>query len=195
MKNKFTLIFSILAFLFFISCDKEETRVPDFLKHFATVIKTESSIAFQLDNKHVLIPKNVPNLNLKEDDRVILNYTPLANDSIAINTIQLIYLGNIKAIENPNKQITSPIKNIKMWVSGNYLNMFFHVDYHSRKHTPELYRDMLEDEPTLYFSYSRDDDPPGAPTLTYLSFRLDELQGKHFTVYINTCEEKIKFDF
>jgi hypothetical protein len=54
---------------------------------------------------------------------------------------------------------------------------------------------MSADEQTLYFSYSREDDPLGAPTLSYMSFNLESLQKKNFTVFINTYEGQRKFEF
>ena len=58
MRNRTILIFSVITVLFFIGCDKDETRVPDFLVEFATIIKTGSSITLKLDNGNVLIPDN-----------------------------------------------------------------------------------------------------------------------------------------
>lgn len=196
MKNKAILIFSVLILLFFVSCDKDEARIPDFLVEFATVVKTGSTIAIKLDNGKVLKAENTSSVDLKNDDRVIVNYTPIENHSIIINSIQQIFLGEIKSKESPNDLKTDPVKIISIWVSGKYLNMSIQVDYHSKAHSVGLFRDMQANKPTLYFMYSREDDPEGAPTRRYLSFDLESLQKeKDFTICINTYKGERKFNF
>lgn len=130
MRNRTILIFSVITVLFFIGCDKDETRVPDFLVEFATIIKTGSSITLKLDNGNVLIPDNTSSLEVEDGNRVIVNFTPLENNSIRINSIQQIFLGEIKSKESPNDIKAEPIKIISIWVSGSYLNMSIQVDYH-----------------------------------------------------------------
>ena len=73
--------------------------------------------------------------------------------------------------------------------------MSIEVDYHSKSHKTGLYRNMNATHQTLYFSYSREDDPAGAPTLMYLSFNLENLQDENFRVYINTNEGEREFLF
>ena len=196
MKNRTILIFSVITVLFFMACDKDETRVPDFLVEFATIIKTGSSITVKLDNGKVLIPDNTSTLDVKDGNRVIVNFTPLQNNSIKINSIQQIFLGEIKFKESPNDLKTDPIKIISIWISGSYLNMSIQIDYHSKVHSVGLFRDMHSEKPKLYFMYSRDADPAGAPTLRYLSFDLGSLQkNEDFTIYVNTYEGERQFNF
>lgn len=195
MKKSFTLIFSIFFLLFFVSCDKEENRIVNFLVEFATIAKTETSTTIILDDSTILTPENDPNLNLENMDRIILNYTPLENGLININSVRPIFQDTIKEEGYPNEIETSPIKIISIWVSGNYLNMSLQVDYHSKQHTAALIRDMDADENNLYFIYSREDDPLGAPTLRYISFNLEKLQKQNFTIHINTYDEERVFSF
>ena len=195
MKNRHLLILSVILLLFVASCSKDEARIVDFFVEFATIAKTPSSTTILLDNGTVLTPNNASNLDIKDGDRVILNYTPLEDGFISINSIRRILLATILEEGFPAKLETSPIKIVSVWVSGKYLNMSFYVDYHSKPHTAALYRDMRVGKPTLYFSYSRGEDPPGAPTLTYLSFSLERLQKQDFTIYINTDDGERKFEF
>lgn len=189
MNNKLTLIFAIIILPFLLSCEKENTRIPDFFVEFATVKLEDSAIRFTLDNGTVLRPNVDTKLDLEDGDRVILNYTPLKDELITINSARKIFVDSIKAEGYPDKVITSPIKIITIRVSGHYLNMSFEVDYHSKSHATALFRDFNAEKPTLYFSYSREDDPPGAPTLTYLSFDLSSLdKNTSFIVYVNTDE-------
>lgn len=196
MKNKLTLLFSIISLLFLLSCDKELPRTDNFLVEFATVKMVNSSISFELDNENILEPENPTSLDLVNGNRVILNYTPLENGLITINSVRKIFLDTIKEDGFPGEVKTSPIKIISIWVSGNYLNMSFEVDYHSKSHNTAMYRDIDAAETTLYFSYSRGDDPPGAPILNYLSFDLKSLEKKSsFTVYVNSYEGIREFEF
>ena len=194
MRNRTTLIFSVLVLLFFVSCDKKDSRIPDFLVEFATVIKNESSITIQLDNGNILTPEPSSNkLDIEHGSRVIINYTPLENSSIKINSIQQIFLGNIEE-GFPEQLVSNPIKIISIWVSGSYLNISLQADYHSKPHSVSLFRDTNAEKPTLYLSYSREDDPAGAPTRMYLSFNLGDLPNEDFIVYIDTYDGKRRFD-
>lgn len=194
MRKRAALIFSTLVLLCFVGCDKEEKRVPIFLVKYATVVKTESSIAIELDDGELLLPVNSSDLKVEEGNRVILNYTPLEDGTIKINSIQKIFIDNIKTEGYSDKLKSDPVKIITMWVSGNYLNMSFQVDFHSKEHSVALFRDELADKPTLYFMYSRLEDPPGAPTLRHLSFNLDGLEKEDFAIYINTNRGERRFE-
>lgn len=195
MRNRASLIFLTLVFLVFVGCDKDEARIPNYFVEFATVVKTESSIMFELDNGSVLTPDESSNYDLDNGNRVVLNYTPLKSGSIKINSVQAIFLGNIEAVENPSEIESDPVKIISVWKSGKYLNISLHVDFHSKAHSTSLFKDMQLDIPMLYFKYSRLDDPPGAPTLKYLSFDIESLQDENFSIYINTYQGERKFDF
>ena len=194
MRNRTTVIFSVLLLLFFVSCDKEDPRIPDFFVEFATVLKKESSLTIQLDNGNILTPEpSSNNLDIEDSSRVIINYTPLENSYIKINSIQKIFLGNIEE-GFPEQLVSDPTKIISVWVSGGYLNISLQADFHSKPHSASLYRDMKAEKPTLYLSYSREDDPAGAPTQMYLSFNLGNLQNEDLTVYINTNDGKRKYN-
>ncbi len=195
MKNRATLIFSVLALLLFASCDKDETRIPDFLVEFATIIKTESSVRIKLDNGNVLSPEDPFDFDVENGNRVIINYTPLENSVIKVNRIEQIFLGEIKIKEDPNEVKSEPIKIISIWSRGSYLNLSFQVDYHSKAHSVALLKDTQSNTNKLYIVYSREDDPAGAPTLRHLSFNIESLKNEGFTVYINTNNGERKFDF
>ena len=195
MQSKKILLFSFFFLLLFFGCEKESIRIDDFFVEFAIVKKNESNFAFLLDNGKVLTLKSPTNLDLEDGKRVILNYTPLEDGFIKVNSARRVFMDSIKIDGYPENIKTDPVKIISVWVSGNYLNMSLESDYHSKAHQAALFRDMNVNEQTLYFSYSREDDPAGAPTLTYLSFNLESLQKKNFTVYINTYKGKRKLQF
>ncbi|HTN69242.1 MAG TPA: NigD-like C-terminal domain-containing protein [Dysgonamonadaceae bacterium] len=195
MKNRVTLSLSIIFFFFFLSCKKETHRIDNFFVEFATVNKSESILLFLLDDDTKLTPSNPSVLDLKDGMRALINYTPLENSLVKINSYRPIFMDSIRNEGYPDKVKTDPIKIISVWVSGNYLNISFEVDYHSKSHASALFRDTNAEKTTLYFSYSREDDPTGAPTLNYLSFNLNDLKKKSFVVYINTYKGKRKLVF
>ena len=112
MRNRATLIFLTLIFLVFVGCDKDEARIPNYFVEFATVVKTKSSIMFELDNGYVLTPDKSSNYDLDNGNRVILNYTPLESGSIKINSVQVVFLGTIEAVENPSEIESDAVKII-----------------------------------------------------------------------------------
>lgn len=196
MKNKLSLLVIIFFIPFLIACEKESKRIDNYLVEFATVHITNTVITFKLDNGKVLKPEPATNLDIEDGDRIILNYTSLEDEFIKVNQFRKIFVAPIKEEGYPEEVKTSPIKIVSIWVSGDYLNMSFEVDYHSKPHNTAIYRDMQAEEPTLYFSYSRQDDPPGAPSQTYLSFDLNSLEDKTpFTVHVNTDEGMREFVF
>jgi len=195
LKNKFTILFLLIIIPFFFSCEKEMERLDNFLVEFAIVLKTASStISFKLDNGTILIPEKSTTNELENGNRVLMNYTPLENNTIQINNVRKVFMESYHDKGYPEKVIKDPIKVISIWQSGKYLNMSFVVDYHSKTHTTGLFRDIEAEETTFYFSYSREEDPPGAPTQTYLSFNMEELQDKNFTVIVNTYDGVRKFE-
>lgn len=194
MKNKFPILFLLIIIPFLFSCEKETERLDNFLVEFATVQKTGSTITFKLDNGDILSPNKITAFDLENGNRVLMNYTPLENNTIKINNIRKVFMESYQDKGYPEKVIKDPIKIISIWLSGDYLNMSFEVDYHSKTHTTGLFRDTEAKETTFYFSYSREEDPPGAPTQTYLSFNMEELQDKNFTVIVNTYKGVRKFE-
>lgn len=189
----------ILFIIFFttilltLSCSKDEVRLDDYMVKFASVVNIDSSISIKLDNDILLKPTNEANLtNLKDGDRIIINYTLLDENKIKVNGFRKILLGNILHTETIDKIQTDPIKIISIWRSGTYLNMSIEVNYHSQSHKVGLFEDVNNstsiDDKILYFSYSRENDPQGAPTLSYLSFDIKELEKKSFSIIINTYE-------
>lgn len=197
MKSKISLLVAIFIFTLLVGCDKESERIDDYFVELATVNVSASTMTFRLDNGKVLkLESATTTLDVEDGNRVILDYTPLEGDLIKVNRIRKIFMDVIKEQGYPQDVKTAPIKIVSIWVSGHYLNMSFDVDYHSKPHDAGLYRDMQAEEPTLYFSYSRQDDPPGAPTLTYLSFDLKGLEsGTPFTVHVNTEQGMREFEF
>ena len=188
----FYLLLFLISLSLLQSCEKEGKRLDDYWVNFATVVKSNTEVTFQLDNNKVLIPKELKDYKGDIGQRVLLNYSFLRGDTIKVNSVSNILTGNIKLTGYPEQQFTDPVNIQSIWVSGNYLNMILEIDYNKTAHSVALFKKPSLTENALYFSHSTNGDAAGAPVLMYLSFSLDNLRvsgNEHpipFTVYINT---------
>jgi hypothetical protein len=100
--------------------------------------------------------------------------------------------------------VREPIQLESVWLGSHYLNMQFYLNFKSEKHTIKLLADSTalgSDTLRLYFVHNPNNDPPGYPSHTYLSFDLQEVLGvpeniRPTTVQINTSNYGDKaFDF
>lgn len=195
---------SHLLFILFIaiSCDTDkDNRMDDFLLDFATVQKSSGSTSFVLDNYRSLVPKIEPSKEWDEGQRVVINYTFLSGDTIKVNSVSEIYIGQIKSLYGVDDIQTEPIKIQSVWVGGNHLNLIFNVEYYDKAHKIELIHDTSkESDISLYLSYSREDDVPGYSQKMYTSFYLGDIQSEEvedtpFKLYINTTSGLMTYNF
>lgn len=165
--------------------------MDNYLVNFATVLKEGDSYRFQLDNQKTLIPKEVKDYTGKTGQRVVLNYVPLKGDTIKIRSISDIFTHAVQVEGYPEKLVQDPVKIQSVWVSGDYLNMILEIEYHSKPHTVALLRNIASPTADLYFSHSRNDDPPGYRQMLYASFLLTQLKTSGtvpFRLFINTYD-------
>lgn len=166
---------------------------------FATAVQSDSKTMFRLDNNRLLIPNDSYDKNIEQGKRVIINYTPIKGDTVKVNQVLSVLLGSVADKESEVLQ-KDLVKIQSIWVSGGYLNMIFEAEYHSKTHKIELYRNKSNSLSDLYFTYSREDDPPGYAKKMYTSFMLSALYKdnpptKDFTININTHEGIRRFNF
>lgn len=185
---------------FFASCEKTPERIDNFFVHFATVVKQNEVIHFQLDNNKTLIPKELKDYKANEGQRVVLNYIPLTGDTVKIRNVSNIFTGTIDEKGYPEQYHKDPVKIQSVWVAGNYLNMILEVEYHSKAHLIGLLRDTGSPTTDLYFSHSVNEDPPGYPKKLYASFALQTLKASNpspspFRLFIQTHEGLREFAF
>ena len=200
MKRKLFIATLIIGFFLAVGCEKEDERIDNFLVDFATVFVSNRRIFFQLDNQRILIPKGL-NYSGESGQRVILNYTPLRGDTVKVNDVANIFTGAIQMpgfFQQPSKD---PIKIQSVWVDGDYLNMIFEAEYHSVQHLIGLFiMDPSSTPRELYFSHSRNNDPPGYPQTFYASFLIKGLRYPEssdsvpFRLFVNTYEGLREFD-
>ncbi|MDD2226241.1 MAG: NigD-like C-terminal domain-containing protein [Dysgonamonadaceae bacterium] len=201
MQRKLFIATLTIGFFLAVGCEKEDERIDNFFVDFATVVNLDRRISFQLNNRRMLIPKEPINYSGKTGQRVILNYTPLRGDTVKVNHVSDIFTGDIQMpgfFQQPSKD---PIKIQSVWVDGDYLNMIFEAEYHSVQHLIGLFiMDPSSTPRELYFSHSRNNDPPGYPQTFYASFLIKGLRYPEssdsvpFRLFVNTYEGLREFD-
>ena len=200
MKRKLFIATLIIGFFLAVGCEKEDERIDNFLVDFATVFVSNRRIFFQLDNQRILIPKGL-NYSGESGQRVILNYTPLRGDTVKVNDVANIFTGAIQLPDFFQQPSKDPVKIQSVWVGGDYLNMIFETEYHSVQHLIGLFiMDPSSTPRELYFSHSRNNDPPGYPQTFYASFLIKGLRYPEssdsvpFRLFVNTYEGLREFD-
>lgn len=188
----FLLFWIILLLLPVAGCEEEPQRLDDYFVDFATVKKNGSSYRFQLDNGRILIPLET-NYSGQEGQRVILNYAFLQGDTVRIHSAGNILTGEVQSQGFPEKLVKDPVKIQSIWVGGDYLNMIIETEYHSKPHKVALLRNASSPTVDLYFSHSREQDPPGYPQKMYASFLLSNLRTEKnppisFRLFIQTYD-------
>lgn len=191
MKN--ILLFWIVFLLLSVEgCEKATQRLEDYFVDFATVKKNANNTWFQLDNGRLLIPLEI-DYSGQEGQRVILNYVFLNGDTVKINSVGNILTGIVQYEGFPEKLVKDPVKIQSIWVGGDYLNLIIETEYHSKPHKVALLRNISSPTVDLYFSHSREQDPPGYPQKIYASFLIGSLRTEKkppisFRLFIQTYD-------
>lgn len=198
MKRKFFILLPIFLFLA-AACEKKTDRMENFLIEFATVVRTDAHLSFLLDNNKTLIPERLSNYSGKNGQRVIINYTPLRDNIIKVNNLSEIFTGSIQKTETANSLSRKPVKIQSVWVSGNWLNLIFEIQYNSKTHVFGLFQETRATDIDLYLSHSDDNDPPGYAKKIHASFSLSAIKSAGgsstpFRLHINTFEGQRVFD-
>jgi len=192
MKSTLLVLCITLLMLTADGCEKEPKRMDDYFVEFATVKREGTGYRFLLDNGRLLIPLETDYTG-KEGQRVILNYVPWQGDTVKINYISDIFTGVVQSDAFPERYPKDPVKIQSVWVGGDYLNMAIEIEYHSKPHKVALFRDLSSPTIDLWFSHSRENDPPGYPQIMYASFLLSSLRTLNrdsipFKVFIQTYD-------
>lgn len=155
------------------SCEKEPPRLGNYRVEFATAIVENRQTRFQLDNRKILLPSDRKNFGIKNNQRILLNYTALQNNTIIVNRVNPVFTDAIRLL-SPEIWHRVPVKIQSIWVGGDYLNMILEVEYHSKPHKFGVFSHETNKR-TLYFSHDSNGDLPGYPKMMYLSFLLKNI--------------------
>jgi len=194
-------VFCIFFALFLFSC---EDKVIDYGldKYYVEIVTVQSENVFLSDNGKMIVAE--PNENKKKyasDDRVLINYTLLETNvsgdyRVRINGLVKVPQGKLTLTNgtNINSSANDPILLESVWLGSHYLNMQFYINYKSVAHKIALIADSTRlgnDTIRMYFVHDINNDPPGYPSHSYLSFDLKEVLGetgksRPVTVQINS---------
>ncbi|MDD4800486.1 MAG: NigD-like C-terminal domain-containing protein [Proteiniphilum sp.] len=192
---------ALMLFMLLTGCEQEPLRLDDYLVDFATRVRVANNCRYRLDNSRLLIPQEDSNCSGPNGQRVVINYSFLQGDTIRINSVFDIFTGSIQTKGFPEQYASDPVKIQSVWTGGGYLNMIVETEYHNRPHKVALFRDPSAVTVDLWFSHSRDEDPPGYPEKMYASFSLDALRGEDnngpisFRLFIHTLTGLRVFPF
>ena len=171
--------------------------------YYVEIATALNSNEFLLDNgKTIVATPDEIKKTYATGDRVLLNYTLLPSnasgdgDNVRINGSAKVPLGKImlKSDSAIRSEAKEPILLESVWLGSRYLNMQFYFNYMSEKHTMGLLADSARlkgDTLRLYFVHNTNNDPPGYPAHSYLSFDLKDVLGepgkaRPISVQINT---------
>ena len=86
-----------------------------------------------------------------------------------------------------------------LWKTGDFLNLRYRIDYHSRPHTLMLVADestLAGDTLKMELRHSRNDDPEGHWTNLYSSFNIEGYRSRPYTtlqLYVNQVNFNYKY--
>jgi hypothetical protein len=198
---------TVLLFLIIIILSSCENKNVDYGldTYYVELATAQNATEFLLDNGKLIV--TAPGENAKSysfGDRVWLNYTLLSpaasqdNYSVRINGSTKIPLGKL-ALTNESiirSAAKDPVMLESVWLGSHYLNLQFYIDYMSASHKIGLLADstrLESDTIRMYFTHDINNDPPGYPSHTCLSFDLESVLGapgksQPVSVQINTAD-------
>ena len=200
MNYKYFLPIFFATFLF--SCE-DKTVDYGYDKYYVEIVTAQNENEFLSDKGKMIVAATAEQQKTYAwGDRVLLNYTLLSSTpsedsyNVRINGSAKVPLGkltltNDSVIRSSSKE---PILLESVWLGSHYLNMQFYLNHKSETHKIGLLTDSTRiesDTLRMYFAHDTNNDPPGYPSHTYLSFDLKEVLGapgkaSPISVQINT---------
>jgi len=173
--------------------------------YYVEMVTAQNDHEFLSDNgKRMVATSDESKKNYVSGDRILLNYTLLeatasGDYNVRINGSAKIPSGKLTLTNDStiHSSAGDPILLESIWIGSHYLNMQFYFNYMSETHTVGLIADstrLESDTLRMYFVHDTNNDPPGYPAHSYLSFDLEEVLGdpgkaRPVSVQINTLDE------
>lgn len=141
-----------------------------------------------------------------EGERVLLQFRPIEEQGEHRKQIEILALSSIhfdtlrvvsheKMAELPNDTLYLQ----SVWKTGDFLNLRYRIDYHSRPHSIMLVADQSQlnsDTLKVELRHSRNDDPEGHWTNLYSSFNIGACRSRPYTtlqLYVNQVNFNYKY--
>jgi hypothetical protein len=181
-------LFYLFIFICLFSCE-DKTVDYGLDTYYVEFVTAQNKNEFLSDNgKMIIVSSDGNNRNYAFGDRVLVNYTLLSSNASAENlTARIIGSGkfplgkltlvNDSIIKASDKE---PVLLESVWLGSHYLNMQFYLNYKSTAHKIGLLTDstcLESDTLRMYFVHDTNNDPPGYPSHSYLSFDLKDILG------------------
>lgn len=192
------------------SCEKEEDIYGVFYLDIVTCHHLDGNTYFTYQATDsapmdTLYPTSTVNESLTaEGVRVLLQYKPLeslgenrerieiqALSAIHFDTLQMVSHERLAQLPNDTLYLQS------VWKTGDFLNLRYRIDYHSKPHSIWLVADesaLDSDTLKVELRHSRNDDPEGHWTNLYSSFNIEAYRNRPYTtlqLYVN----QVNFDY
>lgn len=202
----------LLPLLVLTSCEKEEDAYGIFYLDIVTCHQETGATYFtyqttDLAPMDTLCPVGVVDESKTgEGERVLLQFRPieeqsehrkqieiLALSSIHFDTLRVVSHEKIAQLPNDTLYLQS------VWKTGDFLNLRYRIDYHSRPHSIMLVADESQlDSDTLKIElrHSRNDDPEGHWSNLYSSFNIEAYRNHPYTtlqLYVNQVNFNYKY--
>jgi len=205
------------------SCDDDDDYPDNYIRRIATVkVIDGNNYYLQADNGRTLFPVStrIPWYKPVEGQRVIADYTQLNDNEgeydydIHVYFLRNILTKNVEVLTEENEEEIgdTPVRVYDMWISGNYLNVYFDFRLPANSlHRVSLVENSLVEAPDdeyIHLEYRYNDYNDVTPYVRYamVSFNLGEEYGKDaaaegykgIKVRINSAvngEKELKFDF
>lgn len=156
----------------------------EFRLDFSTVKLSNNKLSLLTDNNYTISDSTLSRVSFtkKNGQRVIANYTPLANGNNTIHSVTDILTS--KTIKGRFDTLyTAPVKIQSIWTGGGYINLILTFNRYSKTHSFGLYYKNSATD-TLQLSHNDMGDSQGYPVRTYMSFLIDGLK-------INSTDDSI----
>lgn len=192
MKALLPGILFFLMVVFFDSCqnsDRFDYGLGAYKEEIASVKKNGIYTDFLLDDgRYVHNVKIVRDTTLKDDQRLLINYTILSDSTPGFyQTVRLNFYDQVlsSSLYSWDKaRIDSfpddPVELSSAWLGRHYLNISIYIDYNSKQHKILLAADKNNvGDSTVYLYFKQDDngDTKGASTWVVASYDLEPVLG------------------
>lgn len=201
-----------LLLLLTTACEQEEDIYGIFYADIVTCHRSNSGTYFThqatdsapLDT---LYPVGTVNeAKTGEGVRVLLQYRPVETlgenrQRVEIQTLSSIHFDTLRLVSHEQMaQLPDDTLYLQsVWKTGDFLNLRYRIDYHSRPHTLMLVADessLAGDTLKMELRHSRNDDPEGHWTNLYSSFNIEGYRSRPYTtlqLYVNQVNFNYKY--
>lgn len=212
MKRAWLYVISILPLLLFTACKGEEEDIYGiFYADIVTCHTGSEGLHFSYQTTDstpadTLYPTSPVTETIKEGERVLLQFRPVEQlaehrKRIEVQALSAIHFDTLRVVghNNMDKLPDDTLYLQSVWKTGDFLNLRYRIDYHSRPHSIMLITDeetLSGDTLKLQLRHSRNDDPEGHWSNMYSSFNISACRKHPYTtiqLYVNQVNFNHKF--